>query len=132
VSRLLHDDTLHLIDRVAGCMVLLFGQQQSRIAAMTTDQITQTGDTVTIRFGRHDVPVPEPLGELLLQLIHDGKSHVGIGSPTQSRWLFPGGVPGRPSPPPASPTGSAPSASPARPDDAPPSPTSPHNSRPLS
>jgi hypothetical protein len=32
VSRLLHDNTLHLIDRVAGCMVLLFGQQQSKIA----------------------------------------------------------------------------------------------------
>ncbi len=96
VSRLLHDDTLHLVDRVAGCMVLLFGQQQSRIAAMTTDQITDTGDTVTVRFGRHDVPTPPPLGHLLLQLIRDGKSHVGIGSPAHTRWLFPGGVPGRP------------------------------------
>jgi hypothetical protein len=96
VSRLLHDNTLHLIDRVAGCMVLLFGQQQSKIAEMTIDQISQTGDTVTIRLGRHHIPVPDPLGELLLQLIHDGKSHVGIGSPTHTRWLFPGGLPGRP------------------------------------
>jgi hypothetical protein len=96
VARLLHDDTLHLIDRVAGCMVLLFGQQQTRIATMTTEQITRTGDTVTVRFGRHDVPVPEPLGDLLLQLIHDGKPHVGIGSPAQSPWLFPGLLPGRP------------------------------------
>jgi hypothetical protein len=96
VSRLLHDNTLHLIDRVAGCLVLLFGQQQSKIAEMTTDQISQTGDTVTIRLGRHHIPVPDPLGELLLQLIHDGKSHVGIGSPTHTRWLFPGGLPGRP------------------------------------
>jgi hypothetical protein len=96
VSRLLHDDTLHLIDRVAGCLVLLFGQPQSRITTMTTDQITDTGDTVTIQFGRHDLPVPDPLGDLLRKLIHDGKSHIGVGSPTDTPWLFPGGIPGRP------------------------------------
>lgn len=96
VSRLLHDDTLHLIDRVAGCLVLLFGQQQSRIAAMTIDQIAHTTVTVTVRLGRYDIPVPDPLGDLLLQLIRDGKTHVGVGSPARTPWLFPGGVPGRP------------------------------------
>jgi hypothetical protein len=96
VSRLLHDKGLHLIDRVAGCMVLLFGQQQSKIAEMTTNQISQADDTVTIRLGRHDIPVPDPLGDLLLRLIRDGKTHIGIGSPTHTRWLFPGGLPGRP------------------------------------
>jgi len=98
VSRLLHDDGLDTVDRVAGCLVLLFGQQQSRIAAMTTDQIIHrdNDDQVSVRFGRHDVPVPAPLGALLLQLIHHGKSHVGVGSPPDSRWLFPGGLPGRP------------------------------------
>lgn len=96
LDRLLHDDGLDVVDRVAGCLVLLFGQQQSRIAVMTTDQITQRDDEVFVRFGRHDVPVPEPLGALLRQLLADGKSHVGIGSPAQTRWLFPGGMPGRP------------------------------------
>ncbi len=96
VARLLHDDSLATTDRVAGCLLLLFGQQQSRIAVMTTDQITHHGNDVFIRFGQYDVPVPEPLGALLLQLITDGKSHVGIGSPTDTRWLFPGGMPGQP------------------------------------
>jgi hypothetical protein len=98
VSRLLHDDGLDTTDRVAGCLVLLFGQQQSRIAAMTTDQIIHRDNDheVSVRFGRHDLPVPAPLGALLLQLIHHGKSHVGIGSPPDSQWLFPGGLPGRP------------------------------------
>jgi hypothetical protein len=65
---------------------------------MTTDQIIHhdNDDEVSVRFGRHDVPVPPPLGALLLQLIHHGKSHIGIGSPPDSRWLFPGGLPGRP------------------------------------
>jgi hypothetical protein len=65
---------------------------------MTTDQIIHrdTDDEVSVRFGRHDLPVPTPLDALLLQLIHHGKSHVGIGSPPDSQWLFPGGLPGRP------------------------------------
>jgi hypothetical protein len=32
----------------------------------------------------------------LLKLINHGKPHVGIGSPSDSRWLFPGLLPGRP------------------------------------
>jgi hypothetical protein len=49
-------------------------------------------------FATHDLPTPEPLGKLLLQLATDGKTHVGIDTPAraQSRWLFPGGMPGRP------------------------------------
>lgn len=98
LHQLLHDDELELVDRVAGALLLLFGQQQSRIAAMTTDQITQQGTEVFLRLGYHDLPVPEPLGALLLQLAADGKTHIGIGTPphAQTRWLFPGGIPGRP------------------------------------
>lgn len=96
LARLLHDDRLDVVDRVAGCLVLLFGQQQSRIAAMTTSQVSHRDGEVFVRFSRHEVPVPEPLGALLLQLLAHGKSHTGIGSPPQTRWLFPGGMPGRP------------------------------------
>jgi hypothetical protein len=96
LARLLHDDQLDVVDRVAGCLVLLFGQQQSRIAVMTTNQISHRDGEVLVRFGRHDLPVPEPLGALLLRLLADGKSHTGLGSPAQSQWLFPGGMPARP------------------------------------
>jgi hypothetical protein len=51
---------------------------------------------VFVCFGQHEVPVPEPLGALLHKLIRDRKSHIGVGSPTNTRWLFPGGLPGRP------------------------------------
>jgi len=64
-ARLLHDDTLDLTDRAAGCLVLLYGQHLSRIAAMTTSQVTSRDGTVHVRFGDHDIPVPEPLGVIL-------------------------------------------------------------------
>ena len=95
-SRLLHDDSVEVTDRVAGCLVLLFGQPMTRIAALTTSQVTRHGDSVTIQLGQHEAPVPEPLGNLLLTLIADGKPYTGIGSPADSRWLFPGLLPGRP------------------------------------
>jgi hypothetical protein len=95
-SRLLHDDSLDPTDRVAGCLLLLYGQQLSRIAAITTGQVSRRDDAVFVRFGQHDVPVPEPLGAALLELIRNGRTHVGVGSPARTRWLFPGGLPGQP------------------------------------
>ena len=95
-AQLLHDGTLDLTDRAAGCLVLLYGQQLSRIAAMTTSQITSRGGTVHVRFGGHDVPVPDPLGVILSELIRAGRTHAGTGSPAASPWLFPGMLPGQP------------------------------------
>lgn len=95
-ARLLHDDTLDLTDRAAGCLLLLYGQQLSRTAAMTTSQITIRDGTVLVRFGNHDIPVPEPLGVILTELIRTGRTHTGTGSPLTTPWLFPGGLPGRP------------------------------------
>ena len=72
-ARLLHDDTLDLTDRAAGCLVLLYGQQLSRIAAMATSQVTSQDGTVVVRFGRHEAPVPGPLGAILTELIRAGR-----------------------------------------------------------
>ena len=95
-TRLLHDDSIEVTDRVAGCLVLLYGQAMTRIAALATSQVSRNDDGVTIQLGQHDVPVPEPLGELLLTLIADGKPYTGIGTPPGGKWLFPGLLPGRP------------------------------------
>jgi hypothetical protein len=95
-ARLLHDDTLDLTDRAAGCLLLLYGQQLSRIAAMTTSQVTIRDGTALVRFGDHALPVPEPLGVVLTKLTGTGRTHAGTGSPRQSPWLFPGGLPGQP------------------------------------
>ena len=97
IARLLHDDTLELTDRVAAAFLLCYGQQLSRIAVMTTEQVHRHDDVVSLRFGAHDLTVPQPLSVLLTDLIDVGRSHhLGVGSPTTSPWLFPGHLPGRP------------------------------------
>ena len=95
-ARLLHDTALDPTDRVAGCLLLLYGQPLSRIAAMTTSQVIRGGDETSLLLGRHHVPVPGPLGSAVLQLISDGRSYRGVGSPPATTWLFPGHLPGRP------------------------------------
>jgi hypothetical protein len=95
-ARLLHDTALEPTDRVAGCLLLLYGQPLSRIAAMTTSQVTRHDDQTLIRLGRHDMPVPGPLADATLQLIKDSRSYRGVGSPPATTWLFPGHLPGRP------------------------------------
>ena len=96
MTRLLHDDSIQVTDRAAGCLVLLFGQNMTRIAALTTSQVTRRGDGIYIQLGQHEIPVPGTLGSLLLTLIADGKPNTGTGSPAVSQWLFPGLLPGQP------------------------------------
>ena len=96
VTRLLHDDSIPVTDRIAGCLVLLFGQNMTRAAAITTSQVTRHGCDVYVQFGQHEVPIPSALGMLLLTLIADGKPNTGTGSPAVGPWLFPGLLPGQP------------------------------------
>ncbi len=96
IARLLHDDTIDLTDRVAGALLLLYGQQLSRIAVITLDQVKTVGPQLFLHLGRDDLHIPEPLAGLLQTLIRDGRPYVGVGSPTTTRWLFPGMQPGRP------------------------------------
>jgi hypothetical protein len=96
IARLLHDDDLELTDRVAGALLLLYGQPLSRIAAMTTDQVIIHDDQVLVRFGHADVEIPEPLAGLLLALTRHRHRYLGVGSPATSNWLFPGMQPGHP------------------------------------
>ncbi|MDN5859855.1 MAG: hypothetical protein L0H84_14660, partial [Pseudonocardia sp.] len=96
LARLLHEENLPLTDRVAGALLLLYGQPLSRIAAITTDQISHRDQQVLLRFGHHDVHLPEPLAGLIVALARDGRRYRGVGSPTASTWLFPGLLPGHP------------------------------------
>ena len=52
---------------------------------------------MSVRFGAHDITVPEPLAGLLTELLDTGRRYIGVGSPTTpSPWLYPGHLPGRP------------------------------------
>lgn len=95
-TRLLRDDAIEPADRAAGCLVLLYGQNVTRIAALTVSQVTRRAGSVHIRLGKHDTPVPPALGTILGTLITDGKPHTGTGTPATGKWLFPGLLPGQP------------------------------------
>lgn len=61
------------------------------------EHVQHRDDVVSLRFGAHEITVPEPLSGLLTDLIDLGRrSHRGVGSPNTSPWLFPGHLPGRP------------------------------------
>jgi hypothetical protein len=96
VARMLRDDSIELTDRVAGSLVLLFGQNMTRVAALETRHVTSSDAGVHIQLGRHAIPVPDTLGALMLDLIADGRPCTGTGSPATSKWLFPGLLPGQP------------------------------------
>jgi len=93
VNRLLHDNNLSLTDRVAGCLVLLYAQQLSRIVALTVNQVTTTDDGVHLRLGTGPVSVPEPLGALVVELVTTDRPYTGLGHLHHS----PGSSPCRPS-----------------------------------
>lgn len=97
IRKLLHDDTLDLTDRVAGCLVLLYAQPLSRITLITRDQIDHHPDgTLTLRFGTDPATIPEPLAGLIRDLLQTIHPYTGIGSPAHTPWLFPGIQPGQP------------------------------------
>lgn len=63
---------------------------------MTTSQVIRRDDTLALRLGRHEVPVPDLLAIAVLDLITNGRAYRGVGSPPETTWLFPGHMPGRP------------------------------------
>ena len=96
VRRLLRDDSLEVADRVAGCLVLLYGQQISRIVTLRRDQLEERGGALQLHLGPTSIEVPEPLANLLEALARSHRPKVGVVPVTPSPWLFPGLRPGQP------------------------------------
>ncbi|MFI8880254.1 hypothetical protein [Streptomyces sp. NPDC055243] len=96
VRRLVHDETLDDVVRVAGLLVLLFAQPPSRITQLTTDHVTCAEDSVSIRLGKVPAQVPPPLDELIRRLVRRRRGHSATEPDENLAWLFPGGYAGRP------------------------------------
>jgi hypothetical protein len=94
--KLLHDNSINTEYRLAGLLVLLYAQGPSTISRLTINQISITNDTVRISLGRTPIQLPEPIDDLARTVVTNRKGHATIGATTPSRWLFPGGQPGRP------------------------------------
>ena len=94
--RLLRDDTIRPEDRVAGLLLLLYAQGPAAISRLTLDHVHASGQQVRLRLGCEPIVLPDPLGALVLQLAASRRGHAALGDQGSSRWLFPGGQPGRP------------------------------------
>jgi site-specific recombinase XerC len=97
VRRLLGDQRIDLRDRVGGCLLLIYAQPLTRIVGLTVDQVTVTGDQVTIALGNGPLELPEPLAQLTATLVRDRRVRASTAASSDaSRWLFPGMRVGRP------------------------------------
>jgi hypothetical protein len=82
---------------LSGPLVLLYAQRPAAISRLTLDDIDAADDdTVQIRLGSVPAVLPEPLAVLVRDLAATRRGHAIIGNHQESRWLFPGGQPGRP------------------------------------
>ena len=89
------DETLPLVDRVAGLFVLCYAQPLARIARLTTSDVA-VGDDVCVQFGRTEVKLSEPIGRLAAELAANRRGRATTAAPERSPWLFVGAQPGRP------------------------------------
>jgi hypothetical protein len=90
LRRLLTDERLDLRDRVAGTLLLLFGQPLSRQVLFTVDDVKHDGGRVTLRIGNDPLELPEPLAGLVLRLADERPRLATTGAGEPPRWLFPG------------------------------------------
>jgi len=91
VRRLFDDETLALSDRVAGCLVLIYGQILTRVVKLTADHVNLDEDQLSIRLGAEPLVVIEPMATLVARLKEEVDRRRAT---TQPRWLFPGERPG--------------------------------------
>lgn len=83
--RLLHDNDTELSTRIAGTLLLLYGQLVTRIVRLRLDDLTiGESEEVRLRLGGDPVRITGPLAMLLRQQQHRAHDH----------WLFPGAKPG--------------------------------------
>jgi hypothetical protein len=95
VELLLHDTTINTHSRVAGLFMLLFAQPLNQILKMTHDQVLDHGNgPIMITFDTEPIQLPPGVAELLIDHKHrNGCASYRVGD---TRWLFPGRLPGRP------------------------------------
>jgi hypothetical protein len=88
LARLLDDDTIDLVDRVAGCLVLLYAMPASRISRLRLTDLHPTPNGLMLGLGGDPVPIPSPLDQLIVELA-DNRRHLGGAVPSDTDWLFP-------------------------------------------
>jgi len=91
--RLVQDDTLDIVDRIAGALVVLYAQPLVRICALTTADIATHEAAVTVRLGDDRLELPEPFATLIQSL--PMRRRQGVAEQFPGDWLLPGQRAGR-------------------------------------
>ncbi len=97
--RLETDDSLPLADRVAGCLVLQYGQSTDRIVNLTLAQVHIHPDepgVLGLQLGRETLWLRTRLSALLQQLVHERRPLSAPLKNQETPYLFPGLRPSRP------------------------------------
>ena len=95
IRRLLTEDNIPLLTRVAATLMLLYAQPLTRILRLTIDDVLHQDNALSIRLGDPPAPVPEPFAGLLLRHI-DQRLNLTTATNPDARWLFPGRRGGQP------------------------------------
>ena len=93
-KRLLTDDTIDPADRVAGALVVIYGQPISRIVTLTTAHVEVAEGNVFLQLGHHPLDLPEPLATLIQEL--PARRRDGAAAHLPNTWLFAGSHAGAP------------------------------------
>jgi hypothetical protein len=89
-DRCLTDERIDPATRLAGCLVLLFGQFATRLVALPLTAIASDEQQVAICLGATPLPLPAPLDTLAVA----AREHARAQQRTSPMWLFPGLIPG--------------------------------------
>jgi hypothetical protein len=91
--RLIHDESLDPVDRVAGALVVLYAQPLARVVTLTTADVTHHDGRTWLRLGPDPLELPEPFATLIRALPHKRRDSTADQLPNP--WLFAGGHAGR-------------------------------------
>ncbi|WP_064076492.1 hypothetical protein [Prescottella equi] len=95
LRRCLTDETLELRLRVAGALVLLYGQLPTRIVELTSAHLEHTTAGTRLVLDTQPVLIPPVLAKLIAQLSENRPDRPPLPSATATPdWLFPGRLPG--------------------------------------
>ena len=90
--RLVMDEGMDVADRVAGALVVLYGQPLVSIVRLAAADVYRDGSRVTVVVGRARFEIHEPFGTLVAQL--PVRRTRGVRDQFDNPWLFPGARPG--------------------------------------
>lgn len=85
--RLLHEDGFPTDVRVAGLLVVLYGQHLSRIASIERESVDPASTPPRIKLGKNWLELPKPMGQHIADLLAQGPRRKAPFV-EDARWLF--------------------------------------------